>query len=188
MKVNAGELKGIPILSPKGDAIRPTSDRVKVDIFNIARVYINEKTEFLDLFAGTGAIGIEAVSRGAARATLIDESKEAFALILKNIERTRKPKRFKALRRSAEDFIATHLGEYDMIFIDPPYEYKDISRLAKVISQRGLLKEGGILITERSSKTKETLPEQYELLREKKYSAATVKFYVYRGNAGQEQV
>ena len=105
MRVISGEFRGMKLASPKGEAIRPTTDRIKEDVFNILRPYIYSDSIFLDLFGGTGSIAIEAVSRGCEKAHIIDTSVEAVKLIKENVQKTKQPERFRVLRRAAFDFL-----------------------------------------------------------------------------------
>ncbi|MBR4395244.1 MAG: 16S rRNA (guanine(966)-N(2))-methyltransferase RsmD [Eubacteriaceae bacterium] len=187
MRVIAGLFRGMTIISPKGNDIRPTTDRVKEDIFNIIRPNIAEDTVFLDLFCGTGAIGIEAVSRGAGTAYLVDSSKEAIALAAKNVEKTKMSDHFVLKRSEAASFLSSTRARFDIIFMDPPYEFGGTDALAGAIRERGLLKEGGLLLIELSSRSNHDTPPGYELIREKVYSATRVGFYKLLANEGEEQ-
>lgn len=176
MRVVTGRFKYTTLLSPKNDDIRPTTDRVKVDIFNILMPYIKEDGIFLDLFCGTGAIGIEAVSRGFNKAELVDFSKEAIDLASKNIEKTRNKQCFKIARSDARNYLLSTRNTYDIIFMDAPYNYKDTDALIKIIAERKLLNEGGVLVIEKARK--EPLPDcSLPMFKEKLYSATAVYYY-----------
>lgn len=178
MRVIAGRFKYTPLLSPKGRDIRPTTDRVKEDIFNILMPYTVQGGTFLDLFCGTGAIGIEAASRGFGRAELVDSSKEALELAARNVKRTKNEQFFHIVRSDAKAYLIATRLRYDIIFMDAPYDYPGTDELISVIEQRGLLKKGGILVVERSSH--EQAPEcGFELHRVKTYSATKVYYFVY---------
>ena len=125
MRIVGGDLRGRPLATPRGDSIRPTSDRTREAVFNIIAhgwPHLLEGARVLDLFAGTGALGLEALSRGAAHALFIEDSAEGRGLIRTNIEAFGLQGRAKIFRRDA-----TKLGEpgtilpFDLVFADPPY-------------------------------------------------------------------
>ena len=125
MRIVGGDLRGRPLAAPRSDAIRPTSDRTREAVFNIIAHRWPQQLEgarVLDLFAGTGALGLEALSRGAAHALFIEDSAEGRGLIRTNIEAFGLQGRAKIFRRDA-----TKLGEpgtilpFDLVFADPPY-------------------------------------------------------------------
>ena len=177
MRVIAGRFKYTPLLSPKNNDIRPTTDRIKEDIFNILMPFYRSDGIFLDLFCGTGAIGIEAVSRGFAMAELVDSSRTALDLAARNVARTRHEEFFRLVRSEASSYLIATRNRYDIIFMDAPYDYADTDRLCGIIVKRDLLKDTGILVVERSSREKE--PDcALEPYRVKKYSATTVYYYV----------
>src|SRR3982751_3728361 len=124
MRVIAGEFRGRVLKSPPGNRTRPTSDRLRETLFNILAPRIHDDTRFLDLCAGTGAIGIEALSRGAAFVTFVDRSKKACALIEENLDKLDVPeKQTNVLNLPAENFTGReHQEGWDIIFFDPPYD------------------------------------------------------------------
>lgn len=177
MRVITGRFKYTSLFSPKNDDIRPTTDRVKVDIFNILMPFVKENGIFLDLFCGSGAIGIEAVSRGFNKAELVDISKEAIDLANKNIEKTKNKQYFRVTRSDAKNYLLSTRNTYDIIFMDAPYNYKDTDSLIDVIIKRNLLSKGGVLVVEKARK--EPQPECSLLMfKEKLYSATAVYYYI----------
>lgn len=176
MRVITGRFKYTTLFSPKNDEIRPTTDRIKVDIFNILMPYVNEDGIFLDLFCGTGAIGIEAVSRGFNKAELVDSSKEAIDLATKNVEKTKSKQYFRLTRSDAKNYLASTRNTYDIIFMDAPYNYKDTDSLIKIIQERNLLKEGGVLVVEKARKEPTPICS-LPCIKEKLYSATAVYYY-----------
>ena len=155
------------LYAPPNDKIRPTTDRVREDIFNIISHKVYESV-FLDLYAGTGAIGIEAVSRGAKSALLVDNSRIAINLIEKNIEKT-KAENIRAIRYDVGKFLYNSKGSYDIIFMDPPYLKQTASHDIKTIVQRSLLAKGGIVVAEAALAC--VLPENIGHLAKTKYKA-----------------
>lgn len=151
MRVISGENKGQRLLAPKGKNTRPTEDRVKESIFNII-MPIDSESIVLDIFSGSGQIGIEFLSRGALRAYFIDNSRESISIINENLERTRLKDRafilknnyLKALKYLNEENIA-----FDYIYMDPPFkEYKLYIKSLEMISNYKILKEDGIFLVE----------------------------------------
>ena len=115
MRVITGRFRGMALLAPKGDDIRPTTDRVKEDVFNTLMPYINEDGIFLDLFCGTGAMAVEAVSRGFNKAELVDNSKTSLELAAKNTQKTKHPEFFRLIRSDAKGYLLATKKEYDII-------------------------------------------------------------------------
>lgn len=142
--------------SPADNKTRPTSDRLRETLFNILAAYIDENTRFLDLCAGTGAIGIEALSRGAEHTTFVDRSRRACALIEENLDALGVPDEMtKVSDLSAETFCGREYAEgWDIVFFDPPYAM-DYSYVLIEFGKPGgkLLNENGILVVEHHSKT-----------------------------------
>ncbi|MEG0777904.1 MAG: 16S rRNA (guanine(966)-N(2))-methyltransferase RsmD [Oscillospiraceae bacterium] len=149
MRVITGTARGRKLKEPTGIAIRPTTDMVKEAIFSIIQFDI-EGRRVLDLFAGTGQLGIETLSRGAKSVTFVDESAEAIKLIRENLEHCG----FKAelARDNALSFIGRD-GKFDLIFLDPPYESELMDAALQKIIQFDILSDGGIIICETMRET-----------------------------------
>lgn len=148
MRIIAGEYRGRVLKSPADNKIRPTSDRLRETLFNILSPRISSETRFLDLCAGTGAIGIEAISRGAAFATFVDKSNRVCALIEENLDLLKIPEeKTEVFRGLAEKFVTReHPTGWDIVFYDPPYadDYKLFllefaSNAAKILAPDGVL-------------------------------------------------
>ncbi|MBR5773231.1 MAG: 16S rRNA (guanine(966)-N(2))-methyltransferase RsmD, partial [Clostridia bacterium] len=121
MRVITGTAKGMRLASLEGDEVRPTYDRVKEAIFSIIQFDL-EGRRVLDLFAGSGQLGIEALSRGAQNATFVDSNRSAIAVIKENLEKTRLSKSAVVLQTDAVGFIKNYRGvEFDVVLLDPPY-------------------------------------------------------------------
>ncbi len=181
MRVIAGNVRGKKLISPPTDEIRPTSDRVKESLFNIVGFDIRNCV-FLDLFCGSGAIGIEAISREAEKVYFVDSDITSIELTKKNIESCKFDlDRYKILKSDVFDALNSFANkgmQFDYIFMDPPYGFKDIGKVIESISENGLLNESGILIAE--TKVDDFVPEETEKLnkvREKKYSITKLSFY-----------
>jgi 16S rRNA (guanine966-N2)-methyltransferase len=152
MRVVAGRLRGRALVSPADDAIRPTSDRLRETLFNILSHRFTDKLiggRVLDLFAGTGALGIEALSRGAAEAVFVDDSPAARGLIRENLEALGLAGQARVLRRDA-----TRLGPaapndpFDLVFCDPPYRKGLAASALAAAAAGGWLKPGAIAVVE----------------------------------------
>lgn len=155
MRIIAGEYRGRTLKSPSGNKTRPTSDRLRETLFNILAPRIDENTRFLDLCAGTGAIGIEAVSRGAEFVVFVDKSRRACALIEENLDLLKIPEsQTEVFCNTAENFVGReHKKPFDIIFFDPPYNNDYLPFLQEFAENIGnLMSEDGILIVEHHSK------------------------------------
>ena len=156
-RVITGRFRGTVLFAPEGDKTRPTTDKVKEALFSIIQNDV-PGSEFLDLFAGSGQIGIEAVSRGAVRATLVDKGGDPARIISRNLEKIRmkdSPEiRFiKSGYIQALEKLGSNGEKFDIIFMDPPYKTVPEAALAAgdIICREGLLSEGGMLIIEHAS-------------------------------------
>ena len=160
MRVIAGEYRGRVLKSPPDHKTRPTSDRLRETLFNILSPTIDDTTRFLDLCAGTGAIGIEALSRGAAFAAFVDKSRRACALIEENLDLLKVPEeQTEVFCHTAENFVQRAQKQaWDIVFFDPPYKNNYGVFLHEFDENiANLLSEDGILIVEHHAKT--TLPD-----------------------------
>jgi len=181
-RVIAGKCGGIPLLAPKGEKTRPTTDKVKEALFSILQLRLPD-ARFLDLFAGSGQMGIEAVSRGAKRAVLIDENSASAAAISANLAKT---KLSQSIFYSKRDVFRAlqELGEqketFDIIFMDPPYAsaIAFCSKAAERICSYQLLKPDGLFIVEHAASD---LPSEnvmnLTLYRRCKYGSTMLTFY-----------
>lgn len=155
MRIIAGEYRGRILKSPSGIKTRPTSDRLRETLFNILAPRINEQTRFLDLCAGTGAIGIEAVSRGANFVAFVDKSRRACALIEENLDLLKIPEnQTEVFCNTAENFVQREQKEtWDIVFFDPPYQSDYLIFLREFAeNDENLLSDEGVLIVEHHSK------------------------------------
>jgi 16S rRNA (guanine(966)-N(2))-methyltransferase RsmD len=154
VRVIAGIYRGRVLKSPPDNKTRPTSDRLRETLFNILAPRITDETRFLDLCAGTGAIGIEALSRGAAFVTFVDRSKKSCALIEENLDKLAVPESQTEIHNlEAENFTGReHAQGWDIAFFDPPYESDYSLVLHDFGSKNDLLNDGGILVVEHHAK------------------------------------
>ena len=166
MRIIAGEYRGRVLKSPADNKTRPTSDRLRETLFNILAPRIADDTRFLDLCAGTGAIGIEAISRGAAFATFVDKSKKACALIEDNLDHLEIPEtQTEIVCLPVETFTGrNHANGWDIVFFDPPYDSEYTTVLFEFgASESTLLNHEGLLVVEHHSKT--PIPDAVGMLR-----------------------
>lgn len=148
MRIIGGKAKGTKLYTLQGENTRPTLDRVRESLFNILQYEIRESI-FLDLFSGSGAVGIEAVSRGAKKAILCDKSKEAIEIIRKNIEKTHIQGQVECYHKSFDELLKNRIKEkIDIIFIDPPYQTDYAYEAVKIILENEIIHEDSIIIIE----------------------------------------
>ncbi len=179
MRVIAGEFKGRNLKSPPSMQVRPTSDRLRETLFNVIAGRVPD-SRFLDLCAGSGAVGIEALSRGAAHATFVDRSRRSCQLIESNLELCRVPEEQRDIYCSeVAEFVRQWDGEaWDIVFFDPPYK-EDYLKHLQVFGTTKLLNEPGLLIVEHHHKTE--LPETIGSLKRTrilKQGDSSLSFYV----------
>ena len=178
MRVIAGTARSLPLKTPEGMDTRPTTDRIKETLFNIIAFDL-PACSFLDLFSGSGAIGIEALSRGAAEAVLVEVSAECQQVIAANLRHTKLQERARLLQTDifpALDKLLAEGKKFDIIFMDPPYEGGFYAPVLKRIAEGGLLREEGYLIAERPSQIPLIPPRGMKILREKVYKTTTLTF------------
>lgn len=176
MRVTGGSGRGQRLKVPAGDRVRPTSDKVKQALFNILGDRVVDAV-FLDLFAGAGGIGIEALSRDAALVVFVDDSRDSFNIVKQNIEQTGFEERSQAMLSKAESFLNKPSGPYDIVFLDPPYA-TGLQPLLEQIAGAGILKSDAIVIAEHFKK--QPSPERaggLGLYREAKYGDTVLAFY-----------
>lgn len=178
MRVIAGAAKGHNLQTIEGLATRPTTDRIKETLFNIIAFDLPE-CSFLDLFSGSGAIGIEALSRGAKEAVFVDAAAECQKVITANLQHTKLQDRARLMKTdvfSALDKLGAEGKKFDIIFMDPPYESGLYESVLEKVIEKGLLKEEGYLIAEGSSQIPLTPPAGMKVLREKAYKTTILTF------------
>jgi 16S rRNA (guanine966-N2)-methyltransferase len=181
MRITGGFLKNQSLKTPKGSATRPTSEKLRQSVFNICQHHV-DKAQFLDLFAGSGAMGIEALSRGATEATFIEKN----------------PLAIKALRENLNDLDLSPLStlyagdvftlihklkgkSFDLIYIDPPYEKGLAEKTLALVDSHRLLSEGGLLFLEESGNKELVFPELTHLEVKKKRKVGSTFLYEISG-------
>jgi len=148
MRVITGKARGVALKTPDGLHTRPTADRVKEALFSIIQFDI-PGARVLDLFAGTGQLGIEALSRGAASAVFVDEREDACTLVKENLRRTKLSDLGSVVRADYLSFLKNCKNQFDLIFLDPPYAEVFLENSLKFITEIDILRDGGIIVAER---------------------------------------
>ena len=180
MRVITGKARGVQLKTPDGMATRPTTDRVKEALFSIIQFDV-PTAKVLDLFGGTGQLGIEALSRGAKSAVFVDSGEAACRLIRENLRRTKLEADAKVVRSDYLTYLKGCKEKFDIIFLDPPYAEVFLENALKCIAEIDILESGGIIIAERP--VGKELPWDYEgFTRSKDYKYGTVLLTVYRKN------
>lgn len=173
MRIIAGKYRGRVLKEFKGRDIRPTSDRSKEAIFNILQTEILGSS-FLDLYAGTGNMGVEALSRGAEKVVMVDSSKESVAIEKYNVDMIKETADI--ICADALTFVSSTREKFDIIFLDPPYDI-DATPVLEAIAKNHLLNEGGILIYEHYEHLKVGEIDGLEHKNTRKYGIAHFEFY-----------
>ena len=185
MRVITGSARGVRLQAPTGMDTRPTLDQVKEGIFSAIQFEV-EGRRVLDLFAGSGQMGIEALSRGAKSAVFVDMRQDACAVVRSNLEKTRLTTNAQVLRSDYLSYLSHCRETFDLIFLDPPYAEIFLENALKSISEIDILSECGILICERPAE--KTLPAQIGCLHvSREYRYGRVAVSLYRKNNDLEQ-
>ena len=178
MRVITGKARGVQLKTPDGMTTRPTSDRVKEALFSIIQFEI-PTASVLDLFGGTGQLGIEALSRGAKSAVFVDAGEPACRLIKENLRRTKLESDAKVVRADYMDYLKRCREKFDIIFLDPPYAEVFLENALKCIAEIDILQSGGIIVAERP--LGKDLPWDFEgYTRSKDYKYGKVLLTIYR--------
>lgn len=183
MRIISGTARGTKLYTLEGETTRPTLDRVKESLFNIIQNDIPNSI-FLDLFSGSGAIGLEAASRGAKKVILCDKSREAIKIINKNIEKTHLKEKVEIYNLDYETLIKTKINEkLDIIYIDPPYDSDFAIKAIKSINEQKIIDENTKIIIETDNEEKilEKLEKvEVEIQNKRKYGRAVLIFLKIR--------
>ena len=148
MRVISGKARGIALKTPNGMATRPTSDRVKEALFSIIQFDI-PGARVLDLFGGTGQLGIEALSRGAKSAVFVDERQDACGLIRENLKKTGLSESADVIRADYQSYLRNCREKFNIILLDPPYADVFLENAIKIIKEIDILQSNGIMVCER---------------------------------------
>lgn len=183
MRVVSGDRKGKSLKAVPGSSTRPTTDKVKEAIFNIIGPYFDGGIA-LDLFAGSGGLGIEALSRGVEKAIFVDRDGKAIGVIWDNIKICDLEDRVEVFRNDADRALKAIIKRglsFDFIFLDPPYKKQQLQLLLETIDNNAVLKEQGTIVCEHSSDV--NLPDQignFVSIKHEKYGIIAITIYTYR--------
>ena len=178
MRVITGKARGIQLKTPDGMLTRPTADRVKEALFSIIQFEV-PASRVLDLFGGTGQLGIEALSRGASNAVFVDEREDACKLIRENLKRTKLESSAKVIRADYLTYLKNCKETFDIILLDPPYAEVYLENSLNTITEIDILQSGGIIVTERP--LGKELPWDFEgFTRSKDYKYGKTLLTIYR--------
>lgn len=173
MRVIAGTARGVPLRAPRDRSTRPITDRVKETLFAILGDRVPDG-RVLDLYAGSGAIGIEALSRGAASVDFVERSRDALAVLRANLERTRLADAARIHAAEVERFVATTDDTWDLVVADPPYETRAIVAPLRGIAAR--LAPGGILVLKHFWRSDPPTPEGIAVTRQRRFGETMLSF------------
>ena len=178
MRVITGTARGVQLKTPEGLTTRPTSDRVKEALFSIIHFEI-PGARVLDLFGGTGQLGIEALSRGAASAVFVDAGEPACRLIRENLKRTRFEREGKVIKSDYLAYLTSCREQFNIILLDPPYAEVFLENALKKITEIDILQSGGIIVAERP--LGKELPWEFEgYTRSRDYKYGKTLLTIYR--------
>ena len=178
MRVITGKARGVQLKTPEGMLTRPTADRVKEALFSIIQFEV-PGAKVLDLFGGTGQLGIEALSRGAKSAVFADAREDACRLIRENLKRTRLEQDARVIRSDYLDYLSKCRDRFDIIFLDPPYAEVFLENALKRITEIDILETNGIIIADRP--VGKELPWEFDgYARSRDYKYGKTLLTVYR--------
>jgi 16S rRNA (guanine(966)-N(2))-methyltransferase RsmD len=179
MRIITGSARGTHLYTRSGDETRPTSERAKEALFSMLQQKPNG-ARVLDLFAGSGQLGLEALSRGAAAAVFVDASKEAAQIVRRNAERTHLLQKAKIVTGDALSYLKTcHEAPFDLCFLDPPYDAGVLSQSLFLLVSRGLLAKDALVITESRESVDvfggdAALADKFEIIKQNRYGVACI--------------
>ncbi len=177
MRVVAGTARGVSLKTPEGMKTRPTSDRVKEAMFSILHFDL-PGAKVLDLFGGTGQLGIESLSRGAKSCIFVDENDKACNLIRENLKRTKFTDQAKVVKGDYLHFLRTTAEKFDIILLDPPYAEVFLENCLNLITEIDILQSDGIIVTERPLEKELSLNfEGFSRSKDYKYGNTVVTLY-----------
>ena len=176
MHIIAGDNRGIKLNTPPTNHTRPTLSRVKEAIFSAIHEEVRG-SKFLDLFAGTGQMGIEAISRGAAKVVFVDNDQTAIEMIRSNLAKINATNQ-QVVIADALNILDTQQERFDIIYLDPPYDYPSCSQILASIILKQCLTETGLVILEESNTNQINIPEALEVYKTKKYGKTSIRYII----------
>lgn len=176
MRVITGSARGRKLQTLEGRDVRPTTDKVKESVFSIIQFQIQDRV-FLDLFAGSGQMGIEALSRGAKKAYIVDQSLKAIRVIEENLKATKLEDNASVCRQDAQSFLLSLRENIDVVYVDPPFERGLIDEVLPLLSAK--MNKGGVILCE--SADNETIPASAgDFLLDRTYRYGKIKVSLFR--------
>ena len=185
MRIIAGERKGMELCAPKGQDTRPTQAKTRESLFSIIQAYVPD-ADALDLFAGSGALALEALSRGARSAALVDMGREAADCVRRNIDKLRygdKATLYRCDWQKAVEMLRQEKRRFDLVFLDPPYRMTDLGSICATLADAGLLLPDAMLALEHSADAPQHPDERFTLFRGRDYGDTRIDFFLYRDQA-----
>ncbi len=176
MRVISGRARGLKLLAPDGLGTRPTTDRVKESVFNILMPYIPCEN-VLDLFSGSGAMGIEALSRGCKACVFVEKDKNALDIIHKNLEKARFLSEANVIAGDALDYLKRCKISFNLIFLDPPYNMGLLKPVFDSIYESNLLKDNGVIVVETEALGETVDDDRFTCIKSAKYGKTVISVY-----------
>ena len=185
MRIISGKFRSRKLIKFNKEGIKPTTDKMRESIFNIVISYLKineknnnlpfEKFNVLDIFAGTGALGLESISRGAEHVTFIEKSRDNLSVLYKNIDHLNVSEKVKIIKRSISK-VKKIDGKFDLIFMDPPYQMDlIIKKTLKKILDFKIIKKETLIILEYAKRKKINIPKDFEVIKKKDYGNSSLK-------------
>jgi 16S rRNA (guanine966-N2)-methyltransferase len=181
MRIIAGKYKGRQLQSAKDKSIRPTTNKIKEYIFELLGDFITDAI-VLDLFCGSGSLGLEALSRGARNAAFVDNSANSLKVLRRNISSLKVDEPLKVIKKDTAQFLKKNKQPFDLIFADPPFKWDKFNDVLPLIFKPDNLSEYGLFVVE-SEKSHEVNwnGDTYEILRQKKFDRSLITFLARKG-------
>ena len=174
MRVISGKARGSSLFSLEGLHTRPTTDRVKEAMFSIINFHIQDAL-VLDLFAGSGALGTEALSRGAQKCVFVENDRKALEIVKKNLDKTNLSDYAESVFADYKTYLASSTSQFDIILLDPPYNQKMCDGALEMIYAKNLLKDNGIIVCE--TDFDETIDTRFKMKKDYKYGKTKLSVY-----------
>ena len=183
MRIISGSFKGRKILEPKDKETRPLKDLTKESIFNVIthsnkfKIILNN-SNILDLFSGVGSFGLECLSRGVKEVYFIENYIHVLPILEKNLKNLKSVKNYRIIKKDIykEEIFENIKNKFDIIFLDPPYKYKNLDKIFKKITISKILKKNSIIIMHRHKKEKDVFPPNFKIIEEKNYGISKIIF------------
>ena len=190
MRIAGGDWRGRNLKVPAGDAVRPTQDRVREALFSMLTGAV-EGARFLDLFAGAGGVGLEALSRGAATCTFVELAPRHLAVLRENVAMLKAEPRVQLVRADVYQWLASQSNNaFDIAFADPPYELgaeKGYVSVLEALATKNVVRPGGLFIAEMKSHQDPDASPLWDLLRDRTYGQTRLAVYMRKSNLNQTE-